>query len=129
MVGAMPTRAPSRCTAPLCGAIAVLKGRCHTHQRPAWEGRPSSTARYGISGSAQQTLHQSILERDGRICYVCHLPGADTVDHVIPIWKGGAKVDPSNLAAIHADPCHAEKTIAENRERSALRAAARLAKQ
>jgi 5-methylcytosine-specific restriction protein A len=40
--------------------------------------------------------------------------GADQVDHVIPLSQGGAdSVD--NLAVIHADPCHREKTQAESR--------------
>lgn len=123
----MPYNAPSRCTVPGCGRIATDRGRCDTegHARTPWAGRPSSTARYGISGSAQQSLHQRILARDGYVCYVCRLPGADAVDHLIPIWKGGAKTNPSNLAAIHEDPCHSDKTKQENRERAALRAQAR----
>jgi 5-methylcytosine-specific restriction protein A len=123
----MPYRAPSRCTTPGCGAIATLRGRCALHQPKPWAGRPSSQDRYGLSGSAQQTLHKSVLQRDAFVCYVCRLPGADTVDHIVPIWKGGAKADPVNLAAIHQDPCHDDKTKRESAERSALRAAARRA--
>lgn len=53
-----------------------------------------------------------ILRRDGRICYVCHQPGATEVDHIIPASQGGSDQD-DNLAAIHEDPCHSAKTIRE----------------
>ncbi len=117
----MPSRAPSRCTDPTCSEMATKAGRCADHQRPPWQGRPSSQERYGLSGSAQQTLHQRILARDRGICYVCERSGATEVDHIIPIWKGGAKTDPSNLAAICASPCHQEKSKRENAERRRTR--------
>lgn len=53
-----------------------------------------------------------ILDRDMRICHVCHQPGADQVDHVIPVAEGGTDSD-LNLAAIHGEPCHRRKTAAE----------------
>jgi 5-methylcytosine-specific restriction endonuclease McrA len=53
-----------------------------------------------------------ILRRDQGICYVCHKPGADQVDHVVPVSRGGGEED-GNLAAIHEHPCHARKTAAE----------------
>lgn len=123
----MPYAAPSRCSEPGCTNIALLRGRCGEHPRKAWAGRPSSQERYGLSGSAQQSLHDRIKVRDGFICYICGLPGADTVDHIIPIHLRGARTDPANLAAIHQDPCHDIKTKAENAARRAARAAARAA--
>lgn len=121
----MPRSAPSRCTEPGCSAMATVRGRCEAHQRVGWQGRPSTQARYGISGSSQQKLHRSILKRDGYVCYVCHLPGANNVDHVVAIEDGGSKTDPANLAAIHEEPCHKDKSKAENARRRARRAAAR----
>ncbi|MFF0136755.1 HNH endonuclease [Streptomyces sp. NPDC005227] len=35
------------------------------------------------------------------VCIVCGHGGADTADHVIPVSKGGARLDPDNLAPIH----------------------------
>lgn len=78
-----------------------------------------------MSGSSWQTLRRRILIRDEYVCYVCGLPGADEVDHVLAVGEGGAKRDPSNLGAIHADPCHAEKTKRENAARAARRRARR----
>jgi 5-methylcytosine-specific restriction enzyme A len=54
------------------------------------------------------------MERDGGICHVCGRPGADQVDHVIPLSEGGAD-DYWNRAPIHAKPCHQEKTQREAR--------------
>ncbi len=46
------------------------------------------------------------------ICHVCGEPGADQVDHVVPIAEGGRDhVD--NLRPIHSKPCHDDKTKAE----------------
>lgn len=50
-----------------------------------------------------------ILERDGGVCHVCGLPGADEVDHVV----AGDDHGDANLAAIHARPCHATKSAQE----------------
>jgi 5-methylcytosine-specific restriction endonuclease McrA len=35
------------------------------------------------------------------VCIVCGHGGSDTADHVIPVSKGGARLDPDNLAPIH----------------------------
>ncbi|MER6892012.1 HNH endonuclease [Streptomyces halstedii] len=34
-------------------------------------------------------------------CHWCGHPGADALDHLVPTSKGGARVDPANLAPIH----------------------------
>jgi 5-methylcytosine-specific restriction endonuclease McrA len=58
-----------------------------------------------------------ILRRDGGICYICGHPGANQVDHIIPVSAGGGEED-SNLAAIHEHPCHAAKTAREANARN-----------
>ena len=35
------------------------------------------------------------------VCIVCGHAAADAIDHVIPVSKGGARLDPDNLAPIH----------------------------
>lgn len=40
---------------------------------------------------------------DSDICIVCGHGAADTVDHVIPVSRGGARKDPDNLAPIHGN--------------------------
>lgn len=52
------------------------------------------------------------MELHDGICHVCGRPGANEVDHVIPLSEGGAD-DMDNRRPIHARPCHVEKTQAE----------------
>jgi 5-methylcytosine-specific restriction protein A len=77
-----------------------------------WAG---STGHKRTSTASWQRLRIQILDRDKRVCYVCGQPGADTVDHKKPVWKGGTD-DPANLGAIHDNPCHRDKTAREASE-------------
>ena len=44
-------------------------------------------------------LRLSVLARDGRICAYCQQGDATTVDHVVPLARGGAPYDMDNLVA------------------------------
>lgn len=44
--------------------------------------------------------------RDG-VCHLCGQPGADTLDHLVPLSKGGTN-DPSNLRPAHR-ACNSRK--------------------
>ncbi|MFE5159654.1 HNH endonuclease [Streptomyces sp. NPDC056697] len=118
----MPTGPPTRCAEPGCSTL-VPRGRCEQHQRPAWAGREDKAARYGISSGRWRTLKRLITMRDNGCCYVCgtEQPGPDDdpdgeyqheLDHITPIFEGGAAEDPENLGLICAD-CHAAKSKAE----------------
>ena len=37
------------------------------------------------------------------VCIVCGHNAADAVDHIQPVSKGGARMDPDNLAPIHGN--------------------------
>lgn len=40
------------------------------------------------------------------VCIMCGHGGSDAADHVIPVARGGARLDPGNLAPIHGtDGC------------------------
>jgi 5-methylcytosine-specific restriction endonuclease McrA len=50
-----------------------------------------------VNSSTWKKLRLRILNRDGRECYWCGME-ANTVDHIIPVAKGGTD-DPENLVA------------------------------
>ena len=52
-------------------------------------------------GRHAQELRAKVLRRDQGYCYLCGLPGADTVDHIEPRARGGTDAL-TNLAAAHA---------------------------
>lgn len=101
----MPSRAPLACVRPGCPHLAP----CADHPRGRWgDGAPG----YQRNGWQWQRARARVLDRDGHRCYRCGQP-ADTVDHVVPVARGGSH-DDSNLAAVCA-ACHAAKTAAERR--------------
>lgn len=67
-------------------------------------------------------IRKAILRRDKGICHVCGQPGAGEVDHIV----AGDDHSPSNLAAIHSNPCHRRKS---SREGDAARPRERRAKE
>lgn len=71
----------------------------------AW---PGSTRRARLPPNWPQ-IRRAVLERDRYVCHVCGRAGADEVDHV----QSGDDHRPSNLAAIHAVPCHRRKSSSE----------------
>ena len=54
-----------------------------------------------------KALRRRILATDDT-CHICHRPGADTVDHLIPIAAGGDVHDLDNLAPAHR-ACNSRK--------------------
>ena len=58
-------------------------------------------------------LRRFVLERDRYRCRICGLPSKLECDHIVPLEKGGAALDPDNCQAI-CTPCHIAKTLREN---------------
>ena len=52
------------------------------------------------SGRPWRRLVAAIVARDSGVCWICHLPGATSADHLVPLADGGSN-DPENLAAVH----------------------------
>lgn len=107
------------------GRQAVCSRQCQSHlnlyQRgyvtsPWWPGLTSlwtsKTRRKAriTRARGRPVNRQSILDRDEWLCHICRLPIpsdatvpdplAATLDHVVPLARGGAH-DPSNIAAAH----------------------------
>jgi 5-methylcytosine-specific restriction protein A len=79
--------------------MLISRGRyCPTCTRVKGAARGTTTAR-GL-GYAYQTKRGRILARDGGVCWICGLPGADTIDHLTPRARGGDSSD-ENLKAAH----------------------------
>ena len=55
--------------------------------------------------------------RQSDVCWLCHQPGADEVDHVIPRFRGGTDAA-DNLRPVH-QVCHSRKSSAEGHARKA----------
>ena len=59
-----------------------------------------------MSGAARQKRNRKIFAEKGDVCHICGHPGADAIDHVRPVSKGGSDTDPENLMPAHHDtPC------------------------
>ena len=84
---------------------------------------PWSTSTRSVPGS-WKTMRMRVLRRDRFRCYICGKPGADEVDHIVPLAAGGTH-HYGNLAAIHAEPCHRQKTEREKRAGIARRSTRR----
>jgi len=66
-----------------------------------------------------EATRQFVLRRDRGICYICGEPGADQIDHVRNQARQGSD-NPENLRAVHADPCHKQKTQQDRWNRRTL---------
>lgn len=105
----MPFAPRTPCTSPGC----INLRPCAEHPVTPWRRRPGTTPRTTLSGSAEQARAQRVIARDRGICYICHRPGADEADHVIPRSENGPDTE-ANMRAIHSSPCHAAKTRDES---------------
>ncbi len=54
-----------------------------------------------MTGSARQRRNRAILAASD-VCHICGEPGSDSVDHIVPIARGGLDAPP-NLAPAHHD--------------------------
>lgn len=58
-----------------------------------------------LGNRAYRRMRAQVL-RESDVCIVCGHGGSDTADHIVPVSKGGARMDPTNLAPIHGvDGC------------------------
>lgn len=62
-------------------------------------------------------LRRQVFAIHGDTCHLCGLPGADTVDHVVP----GDDHSLANLRPAHDRPCHRRKSAQEGVQARAAR--------
>lgn len=56
--------------------------------------------RTDLTSHAYRKLRARILA-ESDVCIICGHGGSDAADHIQPVSKGGAELDPDNLAPIH----------------------------
>ena len=61
------------------------------------------------SSAQWKNLRLVILIRDKYRCYLCGDYGADSVDHIVSVARGGDFYAENNLAAAHMKPCQYRK--------------------
>lgn len=112
----MPNRPKRPCRQPGCPEL-VDSGFCDKHQnhRRALDRRTSSTQR-GYDADWQRVRIEA-LRRDKYLCQHCLREGrvtpAEDVDHIVPLSRGGARLDHGNLQSL-CRPCHNVKTAKDN---------------
>lgn len=52
-----------------------------------------------------QAHHKTLLRKGGYICHLCGHGGADAIDHIIPLDKGGTDTDDNKAPAHHKAAC------------------------
>ena len=82
---------------------------------PSASGDPALSKQSRSRPKGWPSFRRSILERDRYRCRRCGRAGRLEVDHVIPVDKGGAVLDPANAQTL-CRGCHIAKTRAENRK-------------
>lgn len=101
-------QAPKICGEPGCPNLSP----CPAHSKAPWAGSRRRDQLRTRSGSREQKINRTVMHVHGGICHVCEKPGADEVDHVIPVSEGGPDTF-ENRRPIHSDPCHKNKTQEE----------------
>lgn len=73
--------------------------------RPVREPRPAAPIDMrGRQGRPWRRMRAAVLAASD-LCWICGHHGADSVDHLRPLARGGPPLDPDNLAPAHHRPC------------------------
>ena len=68
-----------------------------------------------LGGRRWALLRLRIFARDSWRCVKCKRAGRLECDHIVPLRRGGAEYDESNLQSL-CRPCHIRKSASENRK-------------
>ena len=66
-----------------------------------------------INGREWELVRRQVFARDGYRCVACGRAARLECDHVRPLNRGGARLDPRNLQSL-CRTCHVAKTADEN---------------
>ena len=89
----------------VCG-VPNNSSRCEVCQNQYAMDKALFSPRVRASASSRgydndwKKIRERVLARDGMVCNYCQrvmTPSIATVDHIVPLSKGGARLDPLNL--------------------------------
>ena len=117
----MPTRAPTPCRQPGCGALLSTPGYCDAHRvamhRDYGRARRAFDSELGFYQSPRWRAVRAAFLREHPVCRACDALGllvpAVVADHVQPLKDGGERFGWSNLQSLCVS-CHNRKTAREN---------------
>ena len=102
------------CSYPGCRALIVNAARCPTHEVHGWvPDRDRGTRQERGYDKTWLKLRAMVLANEP-LCRVCGTAEAMHVDHIVPLSRGGSRLDMDNLQPICV-ACHATKTGTEKR--------------
>jgi 5-methylcytosine-specific restriction protein A len=114
----MPFAAPRQCTWPGCAQL-VAGGRCEQHrkqERREYDKDRQSDEFRGFYATPEWRSVRAQHLAEEPLCRECRRSGirkgAEMVDHITPIRRGGEKFDPLNLQSL-CHSCHSAKSIRE----------------
>ena len=111
----MPSKPPRSCLHPGCPELTT-KTYCKQHEpkKPKYDKSKANP----FYGTARWQKFRNRYRKQHPLCEMCLKSGltvkAELVDHIIPIKKGGAKLDPNNTQSL-CRICHARKTADDMR--------------
>jgi 5-methylcytosine-specific restriction endonuclease McrA len=112
------------------GPIGRLCDACKSHNKSAMRKWSRIKRKHRLSGGATKISPARLYQRDNRICALCHkvtdhprvwkewiehrrwMPNAPTVDHIIPLAKGGTHTwDNVQLAHMHCNVAKSDTLV------------------
>jgi 5-methylcytosine-specific restriction endonuclease McrA len=97
----------SRLPRPCLGCGVVVRSGSYCRLCDPQNARGTTTERFGPNWTR---ISREVIARDGGICHICGLPGADTTDHLNPRRgeRQHREADKRELAAAHR-ACNSRK--------------------
>lgn len=97
----------SRLPRPCLGCGGVIRSGSYCARCDPQGRRGTTSQRFG---PAWARISREVIERDGGICHLCGLPGADTADHLVPrMGRHQAEAADKRLLAAAHRSCNSRK--------------------